>query len=253
MSRFFTSPLRGGGLTTSILLRGFRKASDGPHIATLSHLPTREENLNLSNTKAVAMAALLLAGSEGAWASLLNGDFASDFASWNGATISEDVNFDLIQTPVDPQAHALFTIDAGRGKMTNDDVDFGLILSQQFALDADAGSLSFDFSWMVSDSTVDFLQAGLLHGVGGFIDLFSSVDLNQDDASGSVSADVSSLAGQIVTLEFLLLDGDLLTGDMLLVDNIVVSAQSVPEPGTLALAALGLVGLAGARRRRSRT
>lgn len=106
---------------------------------------------------------------------------------------------------------------------------------------------------------VDFIMAALVDqsGLTTPIDLFGGknplIDCN-------FSTNISSLAGQDVQIYFTLLDlsydfdPGLFTSDVIKIDNIVIAqadaATTVPEPGTILLLGVGIMGIGFIRRRK---
>ncbi len=181
---------------------------------------------------------LLLCLPQGASAiPLQNGDLSS-FSGWSGSI------YDGSSTIVDPATDSHFSLVAGGAELGNDFSFWEVALFQEFDLDSNATNISFDYEWSVTDSSQDFFQAILIDGAFNLIDLFPiGTDFSLNSNSGTAVTDVSSLAGQTVTIEFLLLDGDFDEGDIFTVGNIQIETASVPEPSTLLLLGIGILGL----------
>lgn len=173
---------------------------------------------------------------------LQNGDFGS-FAGWEGEL------WDGAATSVGPGTDSHFSLPgAGMAEISNDPVFYQVVLFQQFDLPINTVGLSFDFAWTKTDA-FDIVQASLIDATLTLHDLFPlSVDTNLLTNSGSATTDISSLAGQTVTIEFLLSDGDFDENDRFRVGNIEITEAAIPEPGALLLLAIGVAGLAGWKR-----
>lgn len=195
-----------------------------------------------STLTALAASALLLLHSATSTAlPLQNGDFTS-FAGWQGNL------FDGADNPVDPALDAHFSLGGGMASLTNDAIFFEVSLFQTFDLPANATDLSFDFLWQITDP-FDLVQAVLIDGGMGLHDLFpGGVDFSLLANGGTAVTDISALAGQTVTIEFLLQDGDFVEQDLFSVGNIGIGIAQVPEPASPLLVAVALAGLALQRR-----
>ena len=204
-------------------------------------------------TRAAALA-LFLIPLAGLATPIQNGDFTSDFNGWMGEVT--DFNFvDSALTPAQMLASPLYGLPGGGAATVVTDPTFiHTQLSQQFDLPGIAPgeslSLGFGYDWVLTDSVdfFDFVQATLIVGVTE-IDLFAGLDTSALTASGTITTDLTALAGQTVTLLFSVDDGGDDQADRLTVDNITVTAipAAVPVPGTLALMGIALLGLGRAR------
>ncbi len=176
---------------------------------------------------------------------LQNGDFSS-FDGWFGD--KGDLFGGAITTLVGEAGlagDANFGV-APRATLLNDSTNFGLSLYQVFDLSSGASTLSFDYGWTLSDAGADEVSATLFDAaLNPVLDLFLGVDVSQNVANGSVSANVSALAAGSYRLEFNLIDGDFNETDNLHLANVVVQdlPGTVPLPATWLLVCLGLVGL----------
>lgn len=171
---------------------------------------------------------------------LQNGDFAS-FTGWEGSLYG-----DTDSTLIDPAADAShFSLSgSGQAQLFNDDKYWEVALFQSFDLPTNALNLSFDFAWEITDPSFDFVQAVLIDSASNYYDLFPvSTDFSLASNSGIATTNIAALAGQAVTIEFLLQDGDFIAQDIFTVGNIQISQISVPEPGTLFLFGAGILGM----------
>lgn len=189
---------------------------------------------------------------------ITSGDFGS-FAGWSGSIV-DSFTLDLI--PVDPATDPdHFTlIGGGFARLTNDFDFFEVALFQDFVLPDDTLTIAFDFAWLLTAGdpfSPDFVQAKLIDPVTRdfLIDLFPlSLNTSAPSASGTIFEDISFLAGQTVSLEFILQDGDFNENDRFDIGNIVIETAvvDVAEPETILLFLTGLAGLliAGGRGRK---
>ncbi len=184
---------------------------------------------------------------------LQDGNF-TDFTGW------EAVIFDGTDSIVDPTIDPHFTLVGGStAELSNDSTFFEVALFQTFDLPINAGELSFNFAWSVTNATLptgpldpdaDLVQATLIDSItfNFLTDLFPlSVDFSLTDNIGLAMTDVRPWAGQSVMIEFLLLDGDFNEQDFFRVGDIAIS--QIPAPGTLMLMLGGLLYLCRYRSR----
>lgn len=187
---------------------------------------------------------------------ITSGQFGS-FAGWSGSIVDSSTGDSL---PVDPATDPHFNlIGGGFASLTNDFDFYEVVLFQDFILPDDTLTIAFDFAWLLTAGDPffpDFIQAKLIDPVtrAFLIDLFPlSLDTSAPSASGSIFEDISFLAGQTVSLEFILQDGDFNEADRFDIGNILIAtaAVEVAEPATILLFLAGLAGLliAGGRRR----
>jgi hypothetical protein len=176
-----------------------------------------------------------------------------DFASWNGwsAEITEETTPNtFVTTAVDPASDAHFTqMGGGIAQLANDASYFEAVLFQAFDLPVGAATLSFDYAWSITDADFDVVQADLRDSGDNLHDLFPlAVDVFQLTNSGTATTDISALAGQAVTIEFILQDGDFNEADTFQVGNIAIAV--VPEPASGGLLLLPLAAMAARHHRR---
>ena len=118
----------------------------------------------------------------------------------------------------------------------------------------DAVTLSFDYAWSLTDPAADFPQAGILDPLDplSFINLFpDTTDFSLPVNSGTASIDISALAGQVRTLQFLLQAGDMNEADSFQIGNVEIIPMPEPSSGGLVLLALA-AGMATHHRLRKR-
>lgn len=179
---------------------------------------------------------LILVAPQAVSTPLQNGGLSS-FTGWDAFI------YDGSYTAVDPMTDPHFSLAPGGAKLSNDFFYWEVALSQEFDLAADALSISFDYGWSITDS-FDLVQAVLIDSASNLYNLFpAGTDFSLTSNSGTAITDISLLAGQAVTIEFLLQDGDWNEQDTFTVGNIQIETASVPEPGILLLLSIGLLGL----------
>jgi len=180
---------------------------------------------------------------------LQNGNFAS-FAGWQGYLYDG-----ASSTAVDPATDSshFSLLGGGQAQLADDSTYFEVALEQTFDLPANALEIIFDFGWDLTSVAcppgIDFPQAVLIDNGGNMLDLLDGVDRpgcagGQPTNAGTATTAIDSLAGQTVTLQFLLQGGDDLQ-DTFRIGNIHItpSAPPIPVPATLLLFSSGLLGL----------
>ncbi len=202
-------------------------------------------------------------------ASVGNGDFSQVESA---PDITQDV---FIAWEVDPLFGSPPTDDNGEAKFVVGDGSSAVQLQQVLTIPGNGLLLSFQYRFSTEGTTNplgdrDSFQATLLNPSSfdpllaidaPFFPSFFSVDNNgtqflsfatssQDDgAFTTITADISSLAGQEVLLEFLAAENSFMPDDLITsfwIDNVSISV--IPEPS--APLALCAIGLSLARRRR---
>ncbi|MGJ8691646.1 MAG: PEP-CTERM sorting domain-containing protein [Thalassotalea sp.] len=204
--------------------------------------------------KTVFFAVACLASINAQASVITNGDFDNDFSGWNKYSI--DGSFNTVA------GGSEFQIDNGRASVGIDPFALGSILSQDIDFNGDIGSiftLSFDIEVETNfdDSSGDWsdiLTVGLSDGSPGYYDaagdaspLFSyeitenfSQSFSFDLANSYTNTSGWSLDFQLDAWNFF--------GSTLFIDNVSLveipaQVEEVPEPSTLAVFALGLLGL----------
>jgi hypothetical protein len=169
---------------------------------------------------------------------LQNGDFVG-FGSWS-AGITDSTT--LVTAIVDPASDAHFSLlGGGSAQLSNDVAHFEVVLFQEIDIPGDAALLSFDYAWSLTDPASDFPQAAILDPLDplSFLSLFpASTDLSLAVNSGTASIDISALAGQVRTLQFLLQAGDMNEADSFQIGNVEIIPMPEPTSGGLVLLAL---------------
>jgi hypothetical protein len=121
-------------------------------------------------------------------------------------------------------------------------------------------TLTFDYSFSEAPGEDDEFGAFILDGNTG-LSVAGFEFFTQDTSSGSVSFDISDLTGQTLGLQFQLTSGfaddtgfssTLEISNVALVETTGLPISGVPEPTTLALFAIGAIGLVVVARRRQR-
>lgn len=180
---------------------------------------------------------LALSLSNKASAALINSAFENAFTGWQGQVDIFDGTNELFFVDVNnftdfsnsfstnANTLALSTVFRGTGEV------FGVYLFQSFTVGASAQSLSLAFN-----AAADFFQIALFD---------SNSDLLHDFVTDGTMADLTTLRGQLVSLEFAVGDSNFVLGDTLTVSNIVLADNSVAvsEPLSFSLLLLALAGV----------
>ncbi|MDU0356044.1 hypothetical protein RS130_21040 [Paraglaciecola aquimarina] len=181
-------------------------------------------------------------------ATLLNSDFSSGFDNWQAAvTVYDGVDDisssgDLFSTYPDSYSTAADSatlttnLDAAGGEV------WEVVMFQDFQLDSILMGSSL---WLSLDILVDLTDA--LDDFA-FAYLKDDMDIILKDLTLGGSFDVTAYAGDNVSIEFGVLDGDLVLGDTLTVSNIDITEvfapiTTVPAPATLFLFVASLIWL----------
>ncbi len=172
----------------------------------------------------------------------------------------------LNQLYMDPGAPVSIAADGSSATFTEDPSLFSVFLSNvpgfgdpQLVTASDGATLSFDYSFLRAPGNDDLFHFAVLNGLSGDTlgtpyDLFVT-----DSASGTASFGMTALVGTTLGLQFELVSFDALFDSVLTISNLRLDLPvveppptSVTEPGSGALAIAGLLGIAVARRRRSK-
>ncbi|WP_416308438.1 PEP-CTERM sorting domain-containing protein [Neptunicella sp. SCSIO 80796] len=203
-------------------------------------------------------------------AAITNGDFSScDYTGWQqesdfAAPVSGSNDFSIAGSS--PNCSAVMNVDYGG----IDDAFFYTALFQELDLSSAADStflLTLDFN-VSSDLTsqdgafvADYFAAGISDGFGNFLPgLLASEDIDgifNYNLSFSLDNSFANQTGLFVEFQ-LILGADIggltdLSGSSLNISNVSlveVAAPQVPEPGSMAIMAVGLAGLATYRRKK---
>ena len=194
---------------------------------------------NNTTQKCLIAGSLLLAlNTQTVHADLINTDFSSGFSGWEAEVISYNYDSDADVT----NAGEIFSQYADNFMLGDNQVTlatssdaqndyWSVSMFQEALLAPDAQTLSLDVSASLTDAATDLF----------FVQLR---DLSSDDIidlSAGGSFDISSWAGEMVSLEFGVMDYDFIPADSLTVSNISLAAAEVPAPATGLLLALGAV------------
>ncbi len=175
-------------------------------------------------------------------ASFQNGTFDTDFEGWSGEVVN---NQSIIVDPDNDSSH--FSITAGIAQIQNDNTYWLVSLYQTFDLDPLLGpgytmDISFWIQWNPTDSNIDGLSV-TLGDPSGQQDLLFGIPTADLLTGTTVTQDITSWAGQNVTLIFSVWDWNWNTSDILKIDNITITQKPVPEPTSILLLGIGLCGV----------
>ncbi|WP_435009572.1 PEP-CTERM sorting domain-containing protein [Tundrisphaera lichenicola] len=191
---------------------------------------------------------------------LVNGDFSSGLAGWT-VTVSDSVS-----------------VIGGVAVLSESPTVSEVTLYQDFMIPVGLQTLSFELIGVGTED--DFPPSGfgaslldpgtlasLVTTVDAFTDSFYTRDLDSSTTQGmaalgvsvspsgdslpvKISVDVSALGGEMARILFRLVGGGSLSESSVSVDNVYAGANfAVPEPSSLALLSVGLIGLARRYRR----
>lgn len=197
-----------------------------------------------SGCKKIFHASIFLAGaafSAQSSANLDNSDFSAGLNGWGG-----DVTYFDIVNLVDVNDYNVNFADYGDNfasqpnqvtLTTSADANneyWAIYLFQEFEVAANSEALSLELSSFLDNSIDDAAFVNLVDDNGNLI---------HDFMLDGLSADISALVGNTVSLELGVEDGSFTYGDTLTVSNIAISYTSVPEPSSFAIFALVLLAL----------
>jgi hypothetical protein len=193
-----------------------------------------------------------------------NGGFETGtLAGWTATNTGSSYGFQINNGTLDPAGPgtALPPISGGFDALSSQFGGGQNNLFQQVLLPTSFTDITLSWSDRLRNSTVfsdpnQEFRVQLVSGSGALISqVFSTApgdllqQLGPNNRSFNVTASLSGFAGQLIGLRFEQQDN--LSFFNATVDNVSLLAQvPVPEPGTLALFALGLAGLGFARRRK---
>lgn len=221
------------------------------------------------NKLTVSAAIALLALGQSAQAMVVNGDFSSGFDGWQGTGVSgEFFNLGYAVAASGSGDVSQAEVESFLGLSTSlDDLGFGnategSAFKQDITVEA-GDVLTFDFNFLTNEYTPsDYNDFGFfsvspdpisLASTGSdFVSSAMILDgVGFESETGDQSYSYTFASAGTFTIGFgAMNEGDNSVASALLIDDVTLSS-SVPEPSTLGLLAIGLVGLGLARKRLS--